>query len=102
MLITAQPDLALVGDVGDMADLLRVIETKQPDLVVLDWDDFRSRIETAQQLLELFDEPPMIVALSVHENARTAVFDSGVAGFAYKGAPPSEFLNIIRASHRVK
>jgi DNA-binding NarL/FixJ family response regulator len=100
MLIAAQPDLELVGEVGDIADLLLVIKTKQPDLVVLDWDDLRSRIETLQQLLELFDEPPMIVALSVHEEARAAVFDSGVAGFAFKGAPPSELLKTIRASHR--
>ncbi len=78
------------------------IKTKQPDLVVLDWDDLRSRIETLQQLLELFDEPPMIIALSVHEGARAAAFDSGVAGFAFKGAPPSELLKTIRASHRVR
>ena len=102
MLIAAQPDLKLVGDVGDVADLLLVIKTKQPHLVVLDWDDLAGRIETLQQLLELFDDPPLIVALSVHEEARAAVFDSGVAGFAFKGAPPSELLKTIRASHRVR
>jgi DNA-binding NarL/FixJ family response regulator len=100
MLISAQHDLELAGEVADIADLLLIVKQERPDLVVLDWDVLGKRIETLQALLELFDNPPLIVALSVHEAARTAAFDSGVAGFAFKGDPPSQLLKTIRESQR--
>lgn len=100
MLIEAQSDLDLTGDVADLTDLLANIKSTQPELVVLDWDVLGQRFETLQTLLELFDSPPMIVALSVHEASRSAAIDSGVAGFAYKGAAPSELLRTIRECQR--
>ena len=62
MLIDAQPDLELAGDVSEIADLLVKIKSQRPDLVVLDWEMLGQRIDTLVDLLELFDEPPMIVA----------------------------------------
>ncbi len=102
MLIAAQPDLEIVGEVADIADLVVSVKSEQPDLVVLDWEVLGKRIDTLQSLLELFAEPPLIVALSVHEGARTAALDSGVAGFAFKGDPPSQLLKTIRESQRVR
>ncbi len=102
MLIAAQPDLELAAEVADIADLVVSVKSEQPDLIVLDWDVLGKRIETLQTLLELFDEPPLIVALSVHEQDRSAAFDSGVAGFAFKGDPPSELLKTIRQSQRAR
>ena len=102
MLIAAQPDFELAGEVADIADLLLTVKTERPDLVVLDWDVLGKRIDTLQSLLELFDEPPLIIALSVHEEARDVARDSGVAGFAYKGAPPSQLLQTIREAQRAR
>ncbi len=102
MLVAAQPDLELAGEFADIADLLVGIKTKQPDLVVLDWDVLGKRIETLQTLLKLFVEPPLIIALSVHEEARTAALDSGVASFVFKGDPPSQLLKTIRESQPVR
>jgi len=102
MLIAAQPDFELAGEVADITDLLFSVKTQRPDLVALDWDVLGKRIETLQALLELFDEPPLIIALSVHEEARNAALDSGIAGFAYKGAPPSQLLKTIREARRMR
>ncbi len=102
MLIAAQPDFELAGEVADIADLLLIVKQQRPDLVVLDWDVLGKRIDTLQALLELFDEPPLIIALSVHEHARSAAFGSGVAGFAFKGAPPDQLLKTIRESQRAE
>jgi DNA-binding NarL/FixJ family response regulator len=96
MLIDAQPDLQLAAQVSDIADLLLQVKQLQPELIVLDWETIGTRIDTLQQLLELFEEPPLIVALSVHQQARNAAFDSGVVGFAYKGDPPDRLLRVIR------
>jgi DNA-binding NarL/FixJ family response regulator len=102
MLIEAQHDFELVGGVADITDLLYSVKSQRPNLVVLDWDVLGKRIDTLQALLELFDEPPLIIALSVHEDARSAALDAGVAGFAYKGAPPSQLLKTIREAQKLK
>ena len=100
MLIAAQPDFELAGEVADIADLLLIVKRERPDLVVFDWDVLGKRIDTLQALLELFDQPPLIIALSVHEDSRSAAFGSGAAGFAFKGDPPSQLLKTIRESQR--
>ena len=68
MLIRAQPDLELAGEAGDIADLLAKIKATESPLVVLDWDVLGQRIDTLMDLLQLFDQPPAIVALSVRED----------------------------------
>lgn len=100
MLLAAQPDFELAGGVADIADLLLIVKKERPDLVVLDWDALGKRIDTLQALLQLFDEPPLIIALSVHEGARAAALNAGVAAFAFKGDPPSQLLKTIRETQR--
>ena len=102
MLIGAESDLELAGDVSEIGELLVNIKAQRPDLVVLDWEMLGQRIDTLLDLLELFDEPPMIVALSVHEDLRDAALASGIVGFAFKGDPPTRLLETIRGLRRDK
>ena len=98
MLIESQSDLELAGTVADVTELLGNIKNSHPDLVVLDWEVLGQQIDTLVDLLDLFEHPPLIVGLSVHEEARNAVLSAGVAGFAYKGDPPSRLLETIRTT----
>ena len=100
MLIDAQPDLESVGDVSEFYDLLVLIKSIEPDLIVLDWDCFGHRFATFQELMKLFPKPPQVVALSVREDVRDAALALGVTGFAYKGDPPSRLLDVIRTALR--
>ncbi len=70
MLVRVQPDLELAREAGDLAELLAQIKATESPLVVFDWDALGQRIDTLMDLLELFKEPPAIVALSVNEDAR--------------------------------
>jgi DNA-binding NarL/FixJ family response regulator len=96
MLLTAQPDMELVGEAPDIVELLSEIKANDPDLVILDWDVLGQRIERLLDLLELFDRPPTIIGLSVRAENRKAAMEAGVAGFAYKGDPPESLLAVIR------
>jgi DNA-binding NarL/FixJ family response regulator len=98
MLIESQPDLELAGTAADVTDLLACIKNSRPELVVLDWEVLGQKIDTLVDLLQLFENPPPIVGLSVREEAHVAALSAGVAGFAYKGDPPSRLLETIRAS----
>ena len=96
MLLTAQPDMDLVGEASDLLELLTEVKANDPDLVILDWDVLGQRIDKLLDLLELFDKPPLIIGLSVHDENRKAATVAGVAGFAYKGEPPERLLAVIR------
>lgn len=95
LLINTQPDMVLAGDAADVAELLVRIRQDDAELVVLDWDAFGEKVES---LLELLDDPPLIVALSVDNQARSEVLSSGAVGFTHKGEPPTELLEVIRSS----
>jgi two-component system response regulator DesR len=98
MLVRAQPDLELAGEAGDIADLLAQIKATGSPMVVLDWDALGRRIDTLMDLLQLFEDPPAIVALSVHDDARAAALSAGIPNFAHKGEPPDRLLSTIRQS----
>jgi two-component system response regulator DesR len=100
MLVRVQPDLELAGEAVDIADLLVKIKATESPLVVFDWDALGQRIDTLMDLLQLFEEPPAIVALSVHEDARDDAVSAGIPWFAHKGEPPDRLLATIRDSKR--
>jgi DNA-binding NarL/FixJ family response regulator len=76
------------------------IKATESSLVVFDWDALGHRIDTLMDLLQLFDEPPAIVALSVHDDARAAALSAGIPNFAHKGEPPDRLLAAIRESNK--
>lgn len=96
MLVAAQQDLNLVGEAADLTELLVLVKANRPDVIVLDWDAFGSRIGELQQLLELFDTVPSLVALSVNDDLQHEARDTGVTRFAHKGSAPSMLLEAIR------
>lgn len=96
LLIDAQTDLELVGDVASITDLLVGIRSTQPDVVVLDWDTLSHRIDALRELLELFEHPPRIIALGVQQEASQHAMSSGATSFAFKGNPPEQLLALIR------
>jgi DNA-binding NarL/FixJ family response regulator len=97
-LVRVQPDLELVGEADDIADLLAKIKATYSPLVVFDWDALGQRINTLMDLLQLFEDPPAIVALSVREDARADALAAGIPSFAHKGEPPDRLLATIRES----
>ena len=98
MLVRVQPDLELAGEAGDLADLLVQVKATESPLVVFDWDALGERIDTLMDLLELFEEPPAIVALSVNDDARGDALLAGIPNFAHKREPPEQLLATIRES----
>ena len=78
MLVRVQPDLELVGEVDDLADLLVKIKAAQTPLVLLDWDAFGHPMETLAVMQQHLGELPSIIALSVREEMRTDVHAAGI------------------------
>ena len=96
ILLNTQPDIESVETVADITDLLVSIKNSEPNLVVFDWDELGNNIGSLLELLELFERPPAIVALSVKAEVQRMAMESGITSFAYKGDPPDRLLETIR------
>ena len=100
ILLNTQPDIESVETVADITDLLVSIKNSEPNLVVFDWDELGNNIGSLLELLELFERPPAIVALSVKAEVQRTAMESGITSFAYKGDPPDRLLETIRQTHQ--
>jgi DNA-binding NarL/FixJ family response regulator len=97
-----EPELELVGSVGDGRALLEAAPRLAPDVILLDLSmPLLNGIDAAQQLRRLVPETK-IVFLSMHGDPTyvTEAFRAGASGYVLKRASATELLLAIRAALR--
>lgn len=98
LLLTAQPDIEVVGEAGDGQELLDQFPAVAPDVVLLDINmPSMSGPETAQQLRQRHPEV-RILALSMLDKEAYIhqMLDAGAHGYILKSAGTEEILTGIR------
>jgi len=99
MLLTTQPDMAVVGEAADGAKAVELARTTRPDVVTLDLN--MPGVGGLAILGSLKKECPAarILVLTMHDDAAylKAVLAAGGAGYVTKTADESELLGAIRA-----
>lgn len=91
-------DMQIIGEAPDMASLMRLLEVRRPDVLILDiglppYDN----LEGLMQIRRLDPELPVLV-LSMHPEERYAVsaVKSGAAGYITKAMAAEELVTAIR------
>lgn len=107
MVISAQPDMVIVGQASEGAEAVALVERTGCDVVLMDvrmpgMDGLEAtrRILAAADLAGL-EQPPRIVMLTTYdldEYLLTAI-RSGASGFLLKNSPPQDLLGAIRTVH---
>jgi DNA-binding NarL/FixJ family response regulator len=99
----AEPDLTVVGEASDGAEVLPLVRSTHPDVVLMDvrMPDVDG-IQATRSLVERFDDPPRILVVTtfstddyVYEALR-----AGAAGFLLKRARPDEIVQAVRTVAR--
>jgi len=98
MVIDSQPDLTVVGEVGDGLSAVEQARRLRPDLVLMDVRmPVLDGIEATRRVLAL-PAPPKVVMLTtfdLDEHALAAI-RAGASGFLLKDATPEELLAAVR------
>jgi DNA-binding NarL/FixJ family response regulator len=98
-LLSAQPDLLVVGDAADGADAVAKVRTLDPDVVLMDVRmPIMDGLEATRRLLTPGRDRPKVLILTtfdlddyVYEALR-----AGASGFLLKDAPADELVHAVR------
>jgi DNA-binding NarL/FixJ family response regulator len=101
MVLGSQEDLEVVGEAGDGADALALVEQCRPDVVLMDVRMPRvDGVQATRQIVtELGDRAPRVLVLTtfdVDELVADAI-EAGASGFVLKESRPELLLAAVRA-----
>ena len=100
-ILEGEPDLVVVGEVEDGADVPGAVGRLRPDLVLMDVRMPRiDGIEATRRLLAATGPHPKVLVVTTFENDEY-VYDAlraGASGFLLKRAPSEEIIQTIRAT----
>jgi DNA-binding NarL/FixJ family response regulator len=95
-ILEGEPDLVVVGEVEDGADVPGAVGRCQPDLVLMDVRMPRiDGIEATRRLLAAAGPHPKVLVVTTFEND---ALRAGASGFLLKRAPSEEIVHTIRAT----
>ncbi|MEV0401412.1 response regulator transcription factor [Actinoallomurus sp. NPDC050550] len=98
-IIDAEPDFTVVGEAADGAEVLPMVRTLRPDLVLMDVRmPAVDGIQATRTILGAVPEPPRILVVTTFENDDYVyeALRAGASGFLLKRARPPEILQAIR------
>lgn len=102
LILSAEPDMDIVGEAGSGEEALPAIRRLKPDVVLCDLHlPGVSGLEVTERLVRSADGPKVIV-LSVQQDGPLPrrVLEAGAAGYLGKACPAQELLRAVRDASR--
>ncbi|MFH8939414.1 response regulator transcription factor [Streptomyces griseosporeus] len=98
-ILSAEPDLAVVGEAADGAEAVAVVRETAPDVVLMDVRmPGTDGIRATEQILATLPGPPRVVVVTTFEND-SYVYDAlraGASGFLLKRADADALVQAVR------
>ncbi|HUW14698.1 MAG TPA: response regulator transcription factor [Anaerolineae bacterium] len=98
MLLMAEKDMSIVGEVGSGAEALKAVEELKPDVVIMDVVmSGMSGIEATRRIRKAAPEVA-VLALTMHEDEQYffEMLQAGASGYIPKRAAPDDLVSAIR------
>ena len=100
LLLTQEPDLIVVGEAIDTAQVLELAVGRRPDLVLLDWELPDQGGAAALAGLRAIHPGLAVIALSGRPEAQRDALAAGADAFVSKGKPPECLMaSVDRCRH---
>ena len=100
-LLDAQPDMQVVGAVADGAQVMELLRTQRPDVVVLDLEMGTMSGLACLERIRAEKIPVRVLVLSAYGDGTSmrAALDGGADGYALKTDPPRHTVDAVRQVH---
>jgi two-component system response regulator DesR len=95
LLFEQEPEVCVIAEAVDAAQMLCQARRSRPDLVLLDWELPGSPADGLIPELRALLPDVCIIALSGHPEAEKLAMAAGVDRFVSKGEPPEELLRAV-------
>ncbi|HEY3501977.1 MAG TPA: response regulator transcription factor [Actinocatenispora sp.] len=102
-ILDAEPDLTVVAEAADGAEVLPLVRTHRPDVVLMDVRmPAVDGIQATRYLVGTLPEPPRILVVTTFENDDYVyeALRAGASGFLLKRARPDEIVQAVRTVAR--
>jgi len=102
LILSAEPDMEIVGEAGSGEEALPMIRRLQPDVVLCDLHlPGVSGLEITERIVR-GDAGPRVIVLSVQQDGPLPrrVLEAGACGYLGKGCPAQELLRAVRDASR--
>ncbi|MGH3683180.1 MAG: response regulator, partial [Natronosporangium sp.] len=102
-IIEAQPDLVVLGEAADGAEVPPLVRRLRPDVVLMDVRmPAIDGIQATRQLVSTLADPPKVLVVTTFENDDYvyAALQAGASGFLLKRARPAEVTEAVRVVAR--
>ncbi|MEU3452947.1 response regulator transcription factor [Micromonospora sp. NPDC006766] len=98
MILGGVPDVRVVGEATDGAEVPAAVEAYAPDVVLMDIRMPRVDGLTATEILRALPRPPEVLVLTTFDadDQVLRALRAGAAGFLLKDTPPAEIVQAIR------
>ena len=98
MILESAPDLLVVGEAADGADVPDAVAAHRPDVVLMDIRMPRVDGLTATATLLARPDPPKVIVLTTFDldDFVFRALEAGAAGFLLKDTPPLELVGAVR------
>ncbi|MBE3010611.1 response regulator transcription factor [Microbispora sp. NEAU-D428] len=98
LVLSAEPDISVVGEASDGAGALDLVARTRPDVVLIDVRMPKmDGLEASRQLVRDHPETKVIVLTTFDEDEHVAAaLRAGVSGFLLKIAPPERLIEAVR------
>lgn len=97
--VQREPDMEVIGEVGDGEEAIKMTAELQPDIVVMDIVmPNLNGIEATKRIKELYPSVAVLILTAYdYDQYIFALLEAGAAGYLMKGARVSELIDAIRA-----